>query len=127
MLFLLVTTVLQLSYCPSLSPDWVFLSFPCFSIKHRTTILQRGLADRAVNVSTECLKLMKEQWLANSCEGDPITFLKYLDVETYESVAESALEVLLSEGLIMPSDDKSIQQYILSADGETRGLLKSGQ
>nr|BAE98725.1 chromosome condensation protein -like [Arabidopsis thaliana] len=90
------------------------------SIKLRTTILQRGLADRAVNVSTECLKLMKEQWLANYCEGDPITFLKYLDVETYESVAESALEVLLSEGLIMPSDDKSIQQYILSADGETR-------
>ncbi|KAG7543651.1 Armadillo-type fold [Arabidopsis thaliana x Arabidopsis arenosa] len=90
------------------------------SIKLRTTILQRGLADRAVNVSTECLKLMKEQWLSNSCGGDPIEFLKYLDVETYESVAESALEVLLSEGLIMPTDDKSIQQYILSADGEAR-------
>ncbi|CAE6201724.1 unnamed protein product [Arabidopsis arenosa] len=90
------------------------------SIKLRTTILQRGLADRAVNVSTECLKLMKEQWLSNSCGGDPIEFLKYLDVETYETVAESALEVLLSEGLIMPSDDKSIQQYILSADGEAR-------
>ncbi|EFH44787.1 EMB2656 [Arabidopsis lyrata subsp. lyrata] len=90
------------------------------SIKLRTTILQRGLADRAVNVSAECLKLMKEQWLSNSCGGDPIEFLKYLDVETYESVAESALEVLLSEGLIMPTDDKSIQQYILSADGEAR-------
>lgn len=69
---------------------------------------------------------MKNQWLSNSCQGDPIEFLKYLDVETYESVAESALEVLLSEGLIMPSDDKSIQQYISSADGEARGLLKSG-
>ncbi|KAG2307361.1 hypothetical protein Bca52824_027109, partial [Brassica carinata] len=90
------------------------------SIKLRTTILQRGLADRAVNVSKECLKLMKDQWLSNSCQGDPIEFLKYLDVETYESVAESALEVLLSEGLIMPSDDKSIQQYISSADGEAR-------
>ncbi|EOA15333.1 hypothetical protein CARUB_v10004038mg [Capsella rubella] len=90
------------------------------SIKLRTTILKRGLADRAVNVSTECLKLMKDQWLSNCCQGDPIEFLKYLDVETYESVAESALEVLLSEGLIMPTDDKSIQQYILSADGEAR-------
>lgn len=90
------------------------------SIKLRTTILERGLADRAVNVSKECLKLMKDQWLSNSCQGDPIDFLKYLDVETYESVAESALEVLLSEGLIMPSDDKSIQQYISSADGEAR-------
>ncbi|CAN7016164.1 unnamed protein product [Brassica oleracea var. botrytis] len=90
------------------------------SIKLRTTILERGLADRAVNVSKECLKLMKDQWLSNSCQGDPIEFLKYLDVETYESVAESALEVLLSEGLIMPSDDKSIQQYISSADGEAR-------
>lgn len=69
---------------------------------------------------------MKDQWLSNCCQGDPIEFLKYLDVETYESVAESALEVLLSEGLIMPSDDKSIQQYISSADGEARGLLKSG-
>ncbi|KAF8105973.1 hypothetical protein N665_0149s0003 [Sinapis alba] len=90
------------------------------SIKLRTTILQRGLADRAVNVSNECLKLMKDQWLSNCCQGDPIEFLKYLDVETYESVAESALEVLLIEGLIMPSDDKSIQQYISSADGEAR-------
>lgn len=69
---------------------------------------------------------MKDQWLSNSCQGDPIKFLKYLDVETYESVAESALEVLLSEGLIMPTDVESIQQYILSADGEARGLLKSG-
>lgn len=69
---------------------------------------------------------MKDQWLSNSCQGDPIEFLKYLDVETYESVAESALEVLLSEGLIMPSDDKSIQQFISSADGEARGLFKSG-
>ncbi|ESQ47303.1 hypothetical protein EUTSA_v10027629mg [Eutrema salsugineum] len=90
------------------------------SIKLRTTILQRGLADRAVNVSKECLKLMKNQWLSNCCQGDPIEFLKYLDVETYESVAESALEVFLSEGLIMPSDDKSIQQCIMSADGEAR-------
>ncbi|CAA7055710.1 unnamed protein product [Microthlaspi erraticum] len=90
------------------------------SIKLRTTILQRGLTDRAVNVSKECLKLMKDQWLSNCCQGDPIEFLKYLDVETYESVAESALEVLLSEGLIMPADDKSIQQYILLADGEAR-------
>ncbi|CAN8232852.1 unnamed protein product [Cochlearia groenlandica] len=96
------------------------------SIKLRTTILQRGLADRAVNVSKECLNLMKDQWLSNCCQGDPIEFLKYLDVESYESVAESALEVLLSEGLIMPTDDKSIQQYITSADGEARGLLKSG-
>ncbi|CAH8353526.1 unnamed protein product [Eruca vesicaria subsp. sativa] len=90
------------------------------SIKLRTTILQRGLADRAVNVSKECLKLMKDQWLSNCCQGDPIEFLKYLDVETYESVAESALEVLLSEGLIMSTDDQSIQQYISSADGEAR-------
>ncbi|KAF3553316.1 hypothetical protein F2Q69_00016002, partial [Brassica cretica] len=95
-------------------------SFGSHIIKLRTTILERGLADRALNVSKECLKLMKDQWLSNSCQGDPIEFLKYLDVETYESVAESALEVLLSEGLIMPSDDKSIQQYISSADGEAR-------
>ncbi|XP_010528558.1 PREDICTED: condensin complex subunit 3 [Tarenaya hassleriana] len=82
------------------------------SIKLRTTILQRGLADRSVNVSKECLKLMKDQWLSNCCQGDPIELLKYLDVETYEAVAELVMDALLSEGLIKLHDDESMRQYI---------------
>ncbi|KAL5574585.1 hypothetical protein UlMin_016284 [Ulmus minor] len=84
------------------------------SIKHRTVILQRGLADRSVAVSKQCLKLMKDEWLAKCCNGDPVELLKYLDVETYESVGESVMGALLEAGLIHISDDESIQQYISS-------------
>ncbi|KAE8654774.1 Detected protein of unknown function [Hibiscus syriacus] len=85
------------------------------SIKHRTTILQRGLADRSLAVSKECLKLMIDQWLAKCSNGDPVKLLKYLDVETYESVGESIMESLLKAGLVKPQNLESIQQYILRA------------
>ncbi|GMI66121.1 EMBRYO DEFECTIVE 2656 [Hibiscus trionum] len=85
------------------------------SIKHRTTILQRGLADRSLAVSKECLKLMIDQWLAKCCNGDPVKLLKYLDVETYESVGESVMESLLKAGLVKLHKVESIQQYILRA------------
>ncbi|GMI77035.1 EMBRYO DEFECTIVE 2656 [Hibiscus trionum] len=85
------------------------------SIKHRTTILQRGLADRSSAVSKECLKLMTDQWLAKCCNGDPVELLKYLDVETYESVGESVMESLLKAGLVKLQKVESIQQYILRA------------
>ncbi|KAL6990247.1 hypothetical protein U1Q18_051104 [Sarracenia purpurea var. burkii] len=58
-------------------------------IKFRTIILHRGLADRSAVVTKECLKLLKDDWLVKCCNGDPIELLKYLDVETYESVGES--------------------------------------
>ncbi|XP_039054367.1 condensin complex subunit 3-like isoform X2 [Hibiscus syriacus] len=85
------------------------------SIKHRTTILQRGLADRSVAVSKECLKLMIDQWLAKCCNGDHVKLLKYLDVETYESVGESVMESLLKAGLVKLQKLESIQQFILRA------------
>ncbi|KAK9041247.1 hypothetical protein V6N11_016357 [Hibiscus sabdariffa] len=85
------------------------------SIKHRTTILQRGLADRSSAVPKECLKLMTDQWLAKCCNGDPVELLKYLDVETYESVGESVMESLLKAGLLNLQKVESIQQYILRA------------
>ncbi|XVF71042.1 hypothetical protein PTKIN_Ptkin12aG0003000 [Pterospermum kingtungense] len=83
------------------------------SIKHRAIILQRGLADRSLAVSKECLKLMTDQWLAKCCNGDPVELLKYLDVETYETIGESVMESLLRAGLVKLHDGESIQQYIL--------------
>ncbi|TYH44410.1 hypothetical protein ES332_D11G192300v1 [Gossypium tomentosum] len=83
------------------------------SIKHRTAILQRGLADRSLAVSKECLKLMTDQWLVKCCNGDPVQLLKYLDVETYESVGESVMESLLKADLVKLHKVESIQQYIL--------------
>ncbi|OMO92440.1 Armadillo-like helical [Corchorus capsularis] len=85
------------------------------SIKHRTIILQRGLNDRSMAVSKECLKLMTDQWLAKCCNGDPVELLKYLDVETYESVGESVMESLLRAGLVKLNHEDSIQEYILPA------------
>ncbi|KAL6959607.1 hypothetical protein U1Q18_039761 [Sarracenia purpurea var. burkii] len=82
------------------------------SIKLRTIILHRGLADRSVAVTKECLKLLKDDWLVKCCNGDPIELLKYLDVETYESVGESVMGALLKEGLAKVKDGQSIQQFI---------------
>ncbi|KAH1153122.1 hypothetical protein GYH30_048981 [Glycine max] len=91
------------------------------SIKLRTVILRRGLADRSVAVSKECFKLLKDEWLMKCCNGDPIELLKYLDVETYESVSESVMEALLKAGLVELQNGASIQQYISSNGDRTEG------
>ncbi|KAJ8763073.1 hypothetical protein K2173_023278 [Erythroxylum novogranatense] len=82
------------------------------SIKLRTVILQRGLTDRSATVSRECLKLMKDEWLSKCCNGDPVELLKYLDVETYESVGESVMIALLKDGSVQLGDDQSIRRYV---------------
>lgn len=61
---------------------------------------------------------MKDEWLKKCCDGDPVKFLKYLDVETYELVGESVMRALLEAGLIQIHDGRSIQHYI-SSDCET--------
>ncbi|KAI4307664.1 hypothetical protein L6164_030829 [Bauhinia variegata] len=91
------------------------------SIKLRNLILQRGLADRSAVVSKECFKLMKDEWLIKCCNGDPLELLKYLDVETYESVSESVMEALLKAGLVKLQSSTSIQQYISSNSDKTEG------
>ncbi|KAG4975099.1 hypothetical protein JHK87_031920 [Glycine soja] len=91
------------------------------SIKLRTVILRRGLADRSVAVSKECFKLLKDEWLMKCCNGDTIELLKYLDVETYESVSESVMEALLKAGLVKLQNGASIQQYISSNGDRTEG------
>ncbi|CBI38660.3 hypothetical protein VitviT2T_024458 [Vitis vinifera] len=91
------------------------------SIKVRTIILQRGLADRSAAVTKECLKLLKDEWLVKCCNGDPIELLKYLDVETYELVGESVMEVLLKAGAVQLQDDQSIQQFIVATSNEIEG------
>ncbi|WJX31033.1 hypothetical protein P8452_19512 [Trifolium repens] len=88
------------------------------SIKLRTIILRRGLSDRSVGVSKECFKLLKDEWLIKCCNGDPLELLKYLDVETYESVSESVMEALLKAGLVKLKNGASIQQFI-SSNGDT--------
>nr|XP_043633385.1 condensin complex subunit 3 [Erigeron canadensis] len=91
------------------------------SIKQRTIVLQRGLADRSVAVTKECLRLMKDEWLMKSCNGDPIVLLKYLDVETYESIGVSVMEALLKAGLVKLHAGQSIKQFLSSDSNTTDG------
>ncbi|CAL5052248.1 unnamed protein product [Urochloa decumbens] len=82
------------------------------SIKQRTTLLHRGLSDRSASVNNECLKMLKDEWLVKYCGGDVIALLRFLDVETYESVGESVMAVLLKDGALRVQDGHSIRQYI---------------
>ncbi|KAI9118393.1 hypothetical protein K1719_010725 [Acacia pycnantha] len=91
------------------------------SIKLRTLILRRGLADRSSAVSKECFKLMKDEWLTKCCNGDPFELLKYLDVETYESVSESVIEALLKAGFLKLENGSSIQRYISPNNDNAEG------
>ncbi|XP_073146295.1 uncharacterized protein [Henckelia pumila] len=91
------------------------------SIKLRTVILQRGLSDRSPAVEKECLKLMKIEWLEKCCNGDPIKLLRYLDVETYESIGESVMSVLLKEELIKLQDGQTIRKFLASEDERAEG------
>ncbi|XP_026387060.1 condensin complex subunit 3-like [Papaver somniferum] len=84
------------------------------SIKLRTIILQRGLADRSLAVTKECLKLMKDEWLVKCCSGDPIVLLKFLDVETYESVGEAVMRTLLKDGMVNVHG-QTMQQFLVSS------------
>ncbi|AQL02925.1 hypothetical protein Zm00014a_034055 [Zea mays] len=87
------------------------------SIKQRTTVLHRGLSDRSASVNNECLKMLKDEWLVKYCGGDVISLLRFLDVETYESVGESVMAVLLKDGALRVQDGHSIRQYF-TANGE---------
>ncbi|XP_051143880.1 uncharacterized protein LOC127260232 [Andrographis paniculata] len=91
------------------------------SIKQRTDILQRGLADRSTAVAKECMKLIKDEWLEKSCNGDPIQLLKFLDVETYESVGELVMTTLLKAGLVKLQNDQSIRKFFSSTGESAEG------
>ncbi|TVU11786.1 hypothetical protein EJB05_45389, partial [Eragrostis curvula] len=87
------------------------------SIKQRTTLLHRGLSDRSSHVNNKCLKMLKDEWLVKHCDGEVINLLRFLDVETYESVGESVMAVLLKDGVLRVQDGQSIRQY-LSRNGD---------
>lgn len=92
------------------------------SIKQRTDVLQRGLADRSTAVAKECIKLMKDEWLEKSCNGNSIQLLKFLDVETYESVGALVMTTLLKAGLIKLQNGQSIQNFVVPSSESAEGL-----
>ncbi|GLJ51847.1 hypothetical protein SUGI_1101390 [Cryptomeria japonica] len=96
------------------------------SIKLRTTILRRGLADRVPAVTAECVKMMKDAWLLKCCEGDPIALLRYLDVETNELVGEAVMQELLKAGMIHIKEGQSLRQFLVSENeaNEDSGLQR---
>lgn len=64
---------------------------------------------------------MKDEWLLQCCNRDPIELLKFLDVETYESVGESVMATLLKEGLVSLKDGQTIRQFLASTSDATEG------
>ncbi|XP_068662680.1 uncharacterized protein [Aristolochia californica] len=98
------------------------------SIKQRTVILQRGLADRSLSVAKECLKLLKDEWLIKGCGGDCVALLRFLDVETYELVGEVVMEALLKAGMVNLQDGQGIMQFLIStSDGDGGQLVQNVQ
>lgn len=72
----------------------------------------------------ECLKMLKEEWLAKYCNGDAIALLRFLDVETYETVGESVMEALLKDGVVKVQG-QSIRQCLTTAN-TSEGIKSSG-
>ena len=64
--------------------------------------------------------MLKDEWLVKNCDGDVITLLRFLDVETYESVGESVMAMLLKDGSLRVQDAQSIRHYCTS-NGENEG------
>lgn len=56
------------------------------------------------------------------CNGDPIELLKFLDVETYESVGESVMTALLNAELVKVQDSQSVRQLIVLSGTKNQGL-----
>lgn len=87
----------------------------------RALILQRGLADRSSAVVKDCFKMMKDEWLVNCCNGDPIELLKFLDVETYEVVGESVMSALHEAGSVKLEPGQGLQQFLASSSDASEG------
>ncbi|KAH7286349.1 hypothetical protein KP509_32G002700 [Ceratopteris richardii] len=97
--------------------------FQSLSIKQRACILQRGLHDRRETVQAECLKMLKDVWLNKCCQGDALVLLKYLDVETNETVGESVMLALLKADAITVQDGQGLQRFV-SSTGRTEGQFE---
>lgn len=67
--------------------------------------------------------MLKDEWLVKYCSGDVISLLRYLDVETYESVGESVMGVLLKDGAVRVQGGQTIRQYF-TANTEDEGKSK---
>lgn len=65
--------------------------------------------------------MMKDEWLEKCCNGDPIELLKFLDVETYESVGETVMSTLLKAGLVKLHEDQTLRNFITPSVDSAEG------
>lgn len=75
----------------------------------------------------ECFKMLKEEWLTKCCNQDPLVLLRYLDVETYESVGEAVMDALLKDGMVHLKEGQSIRQYLCKSEGSEGNLNGYGR
>jgi condensin complex subunit 3 len=90
------------------------------SIKHRTTLLRRGLKDRFPLVVKECIRMLKEEWFTKCCGGDRVAMLIFFDVESYELIGEAVIEAFLNDGVVHIQEGRSIRDYI-SSENQSEG------
>ncbi|KAL3677038.1 hypothetical protein R1sor_026986 [Riccia sorocarpa] len=69
------------------------------SIMQRALVLRRGLGERVPAVRAMCVDMLKSVWFEKDCNGDVLTLLRYLDVETHEKEGENVMLELLKQGL----------------------------
>lgn len=56
---------------------------------------------------------MLKDWLTKCCNVDPIVLLKFLDVETYESVGVLVMEALLKHGMVQ--EHQGLRKHLASS------------
>jgi len=85
------------------------------SIAQRTTVLRRGLADRAPPVREAAIGVL-DKWM-QACEGDVARLLGALDVENRESVSEALLKEFITCGVVNAAE-------VAQRDAATHGLRR---
>ena len=62
--------------------------------------------------------MLKDVWLMKCCQGEPISLLKCLDVETNESVGESVMLALLNADMVKIHSEHGLKKFIPEANTE---------
>ncbi|DBA76941.1 TPA: hypothetical protein ACH3X1_009536 [Trebouxia sp. C0004] len=71
------------------------------SVQQRVELLRHGLGERVVSVKKQA-SLMLRTWLDDTCRSDVVRLLEYLDVQSHEDVAVSAVQALIEANAVNP-------------------------
>ncbi|GBG25299.1 Condensin complex subunit 3 [Hondaea fermentalgiana] len=90
------------------------------SISHRVALLNEGLNDRSQVVRLACERMFCEKWLALA-GGNPLSLLKYLDVEASLETVLLALRVLFDAAFDKSRAQEASEELRRAADWDLSG------